>query len=242
MLYDGTVELVKPVQCPGGTTCRNGARQRQVFLYSNGVNTTVESERRTVQALANHTGRDILLVHNGSSGLLPDLAKLARANMGSSVYRAAGVEAGILEKELEKGVPTVMLCHSAGCAQLNETLSDVKEDLKKVKNPATGKPYTEDEIQRAQRTLERRLDYGPANTRLVKGPYSKITTRKGDIASPLELLTWNQYDERKELDALSKKGFLDYVPLANLVTMGLRAHNFNDSYMTQAVQDIESSS
>lgn len=239
MSFDGHVETIMPVQCPRGPNC-HVSTQRQLILFSNGVNTPLESERGTAQSLANKSGKAITMVHNGTNGLVRDMARLTRANLGSHVYPAAEQEAELLEDALEKKEPAVILCHSAGCAQVNESLSDLRVAMKGQVNPRTGKLYTEAEILALERSLEKRLDYGPANTHLEPGPYSRITVRSGDVATPLHLLhklDKNQYDERKDLPAL-KKTLLEYIPLVGHGMHAVRAHNFDSSYTEQAVEDI----
>lgn len=235
MAFDGQVETILPAQCPNGPNC-HVSTQRQLILFSNGVNTPIESERATAQNLANKSGKAITMVHNGTNGLVRDMARLTRANFGSHVYPAAEPEAELLEDALEKKEPSVILCHSAGCAQVNESLSDLRVAMKGQVNPRTGKVYTDAEIIALERSLNTRLDYGPANTHLEPGAYSRITVRSGDVATPLQF-DRQRYDERKDLPAL-KKTLLEHIPLVGHGVYAIRAHNFDGSYLEQAVDDI----
>lgn len=244
MLYDGLSEVVTPSQCPTGTNCFN-QNQRTVIFFSNGVNTPLASERRSAQLLADKTGRNITLVHNGTNGLVRDLYRLSQANLGKHVYPAAEVEAEMVETDLLQGKPTVMLCHSAGCAQLNETVNDLRTNLRQTTNPDTKKLYTDEEITGAERKLTSRYDYGPANTRLEKGPVSHITVRPDDIARTLQLWSSHQYDFQHELPSMELPAWqraLHTVPvlghIVRKVVSGLREHEFNASYANTAGADI----
>ena len=178
------------------------------------------------------------LVHNGTSNLAKDLVRLAQANFGKRVYPAAEEEAELLEGDLLSGKPAVILCHSAGCAQVNESIADLRDFLREQTNPSTGQPFTDQEISALERSKEVRLDYGPANTRLEKGPYSRITVRKKDVAGPLHWAK-GQYDQQVSLPELARpSGFFRNIPGVSHALDRLDAHNFDKSYEDVAAQDI----
>ena len=224
---DGYVEILSPRQCPSQSSCRNDAQP--LILYSNGVNTPLEDERATVQALADKTGYDVVLVHNATRGLPIDLVRLARANAGQKVFPAAKAEAKIIAIAQAVGLPTVVVCHSAGCAQVNESIAYISDALRQWLDPVA--------IKTLQREGITRLDYGPANTRLEAGPYSRITVREGDIAKPLQWAS-QQYDEAVKLAPLQSTSFLSSVPLFGFLKTSLDAHNFTTSYLNTAAQDL----
>jgi hypothetical protein len=136
---DGWLVGPKGVTMPPGTPLQAMAKVQPengkasgIGIFVNGVMTPAAKQSEGLQELANITGKEMIGVHNATSGLAWDVESVVtqKLGLGGKEKPTAQLSASILEA-LDKKVPISLYAHSQGAIVLSDALGRVQDTLKK---------------------------------------------------------------------------------------------------------------
>src|SRR5581483_4344554 len=136
---DGWLVAPKGITMPPGTPLQAMAKVQPangksdgIGIFVNGVMTPAAKQSEGLQELANVTGKEMIGVHNSTSGLAWDVESVVtqKLGLGGKEKPTAQLTASILEA-LDKKVPLSLYAHSQGAIVLADALTRVQDTLKK---------------------------------------------------------------------------------------------------------------
>ncbi len=121
----------QPAQLRGVPPERGDAKYRIIFI--NGINTSLESHRRSQQALANKAGAEVVGVYNATEGILQDLRQSAADKLSISKNPATKTLADLVYQELKRGAgPVRVVAHSQGAISASNAMPDIERQLRRA--------------------------------------------------------------------------------------------------------------
>jgi len=106
-----------------------GARNNETLIYVNGINTTKDAQASSLQNLANTTGSRVVGIHNGTDGMVADLAQCVKDKLDKGNNPAVDTLANTVYDELKAGHPIHLMAHSQGGLITSRALSHVQQRL-----------------------------------------------------------------------------------------------------------------
>ena len=112
-----------------GTRPNNGQQPQGRVLYVNGINTDVNTQRASMQNIANATGMEVIGLHNSTEGMITDLKQSAGDKVDKGSNPAVDSMANTLYEEITSGREIHVMAHSQGGLVTSRALTDVRNRL-----------------------------------------------------------------------------------------------------------------
>jgi len=102
---------------------------KPLVLQVNGISTTLDGQKGALDAVADHTGAQVVGIHNATEGMLRDLGQSALDTAGKGKNPAVDSLADTMYAELEAGRPVHVMAHSQGGLITSRAVEQVKQRL-----------------------------------------------------------------------------------------------------------------
>lgn len=107
-----------------------GRKSNETLIFVNGINTTFDSHKNSLQNLANSTGQPVIGVYNATEGMLKDLMQSAGDKYDIGNNPAVKTLADNIYNELKAGRSPHIIAHSQGGLITSRALQDVQNRLR----------------------------------------------------------------------------------------------------------------
>ncbi len=207
-----------PLSDIDAVTPRNGVTNDRTIVHVNGINTDVNGQLTSLQAIADQTGSRVIGVHNATAGGLRDVVQSLGDKLDMGNNPAVNSLADTIYDELKAGREIDLMAHSQGAIITSRALTDVRNRLQ-----------LEDGMSRkdAEALLGnvRAETFGGASRRFPDGPqYVHYVNKKDFVAMSFGL--------RNFLNPFAHEGRR---AVTHYFKEGTNAHGFNATYLPERV-------
>ncbi len=199
-------------------TPRNGITNDRTIVHVNGINTDVNGQLTSLQAIADQTGSRVIGVHNATAGGLRDVVQSLGDKLDIGNNPAVDTLADTIYNELKAGRQVDLMAHSQGAIIASRALTDVRNRLQ-----------LEDRMSRqdAEALLGnvRAETFGGASRRFPDGPqYVHYVNKKDFVPMAFGL--------RNFLNPFAHAG---RGAVTHYFSEGNSPHSFNSTYLNERV-------
>ncbi|WP_434381487.1 hypothetical protein [Melittangium boletus] len=103
---------------------------RPTILFTNGILTNSPDQAKAAQQLANETGANVICVHNGTNGFVPDVAQAGGDRISLPGNAATNTLTRLMTQAAQSGGPVQVAAHSQGGIITSDALQQTKDNLR----------------------------------------------------------------------------------------------------------------
>ncbi|WNG19011.1 hypothetical protein [Cystobacter fuscus] len=151
---------------------------RPTVFFTNGILTNSADQAKAAQQLANQTGANVVCVHNGTGGFVPDVAQAGGDRLSLPGNAATNTLTNLMTQAARSGQPVHVAAHSQGGIITSDALQQTKDNLR-----AQGMSATQVERTMGNFQVE---TFGGAAASYPSGPRYTHVIHPGDpVSGPL---------------------------------------------------------
>jgi hypothetical protein len=204
---------------------KGGKKNNEVIIYTNGINTTKDTQAASLQDIADTTGSEVIGVHNSTNGMAADLEQcvLDKADKGNNP--AVNTLADTVYSQLKAGKDVHLMGHSQGGLITARALDHVQQRL--MMEDGMSKSQAEQAMSHIKGET-----FGAASMHYPDGPQYVHYINRADLVPDLTGLgaagaTWNPAVDP------GKGAQVHYFNSPHLNPIA--SHNFDDVYLKHRV-------